>query len=329
MKIRRIPIYDRFKIGMSIIGARFFNRSIPLLVGWSITDRCQLHCPYCGLYKKGENDLGTTRILEIIDELFKAGCRRIQFTGGEPLLRDDIGEVLVKCKKLGIATSISTNGLLAADRVKELSNAGQVNLSVDGPADVQDEIRGEGSFRAIKNSAEVLQKNKIPIRFASLLHAKSLSHIDFLLGFAANYETLITFQPITHEILGTEKENPMTPDVQEYRKGVDHLMKAHKKGAPIGNSIPGLRHMIKWPDPSPTFCVGGKIFIRIEADGGLVNCQRRGGAYDGFLAKGDIKDSLSKVKAISCDQCWSAPVVEASCIMQGKISSILYLNRTM
>lgn len=326
---RRMPLRDKMGFAWSIFQARYFKRRKPLLVGWSITDRCQYHCAYCGLCGDGKNDLPTERILAILDVLAQSGCRRIQLTGGEPLLREDIGDVLSACRKHRIFTSISTNGLLVDEKIRDLKMAGQINLSVDGEPEVQDTIRGPGAFHAVKHAAESLQKAGVPFRFVSVISSRNLDQVDFLLGFAANYNTLVTFQPVTLEILGKENGNPFVPAPEDYRGVIDRLILAHGKNAPIGNSLHGLRHMRNWPDPTAILCVGGRIFLRIEADGGVVNCQRRRGPSDASVATGDIKAALASVKQVGCTQCWSAPVVEASFILQGNLASILHLNRTL
>lgn len=326
---QRMSFLSKLGIGLALLRARFLNLSIPLLVGWSITDNCQYSCGYCGLCGNGNNDLPTELILETIRKLYARGCRRIQFTGGEPLLRNDIQEILSLCFSLGLGTSISTNGKLVPDKIAELKNVGQVNISVDGPPEVQDAIRGKGSFRSIKRAIEAARKAGLNYRLNAVLSKLNCDQTDFILGLASEYKTLVTFQPVTMEVLGTETGNPLMPGRKEYRHAIDELIKAHRKKAPIGNSLPGLMHFRNWPDHTPILCVAGRIFIRIEADGGIVNCQRRGAEYDGLLTDGDIDAAIASVKKIGCTQCWSAPVVEASCIMQGKLSSILHLYRTM
>ncbi len=324
-----MPLADKIGMGLSILKARYLKRRIPLLVGWSITDRCQYNCSYCGICGEGKKDLPTERIFEIIAILAKSGCRRIQLTGGAPLLRNDIGEILSACRRHGIFTSISSNGLLVDKKIKDLKLAGQINLSVDGEPAVQDEVRHKGSFHAVKHAADSLQKAGLHFRFVSVISNRNLDQIDYLLGFAANYNTAITFQPVTREILGKDDDNPFMPTPEEYRGVIDRLILALQKKAPIGNSLPGLRHMRNWPDPTAILCVGGRIFMRIEANGSLVNCQRRMGQADATVATGDIAAALSTVEQIGCTQCWSAPVVEASCILQGNLQTILHLNRTM
>jgi MoaA/NifB/PqqE/SkfB family radical SAM enzyme len=325
----RIQFLDKIGIGLALVRARLLGTFVPLLAGWSLTDRCQYRCSYCGLCGDGKNDLPFDRIVQIIDELKRAGCRRIQFTGGEPLLRDDLGDILEHCSNIKIATSVSTNGLLVPDQISALKHAGLVNISVDGPPEVHDAVRAEGSFHAIGQGAQALEKAGVPFRFAAVLHRENLSQIDFLLGLAANYKTLISFQPVTIDVLGQKAGHDLRPIPEKYRAAIDRLIEAHSKKAPIVNSVPGLLHLRKWPDPTNMCCVGGKIFLRIESNGDLVNCQRRTGEVDSNLATGDVADAINKVRAIGCAQCWSAPVVEAGCIMQGNLRTILHLNRIL
>ena len=325
----RLTLLDRIHIAGTVANARFFGKSSPLLVGWSLTDRCQFRCSYCGICGTGEHDLPTPRVVEVIAALRDMGCRRIQYTGGEPLLRDDIGDILTATRLAGISATISTNGMAVPKKLDDLVGVAAVNISLDGPEPVHDAVRGKGAFAGVTRAIDAAKKAGIPIRFAAVLHKGNLEHVEFLVEFAASHGTLITFQPVTREVLGTPEDNPLVPETEDYRRAIDRLIALQEKGAPVGNSIPALQHLRKWPGPAPILCVGGRIFLRIEADGSVVNCQRRGGEPDGHLESGNIYENLRAVHAVGCSTCWSAPVVEAACVLEGKVRSMLHLNRIL
>jgi len=100
----------------------------------SLTSRCNLSCIYC--HAEGEKDpdaeMSTEEILEIMNVAAKFGIRSIKFTGGEPLIRPDILEIL-RAVPPGIESSITTNGILLAEMADELKKAGlrRVNVSLD------------------------------------------------------------------------------------------------------------------------------------------------------------------------------------------------------
>lgn len=102
----------------------------------SVTDRCNFRCRYCS---RPSQLLPRDRIMtfEDIVTLVKAsqrlGFRKVRLTGGEPLLRQDIGELVSMLHGLGIRVSLTTNGSLLALKSRELKSAGldSINVSLD------------------------------------------------------------------------------------------------------------------------------------------------------------------------------------------------------
>ncbi len=115
-----------------------YNRRIDYL-RISITDRCNLKCVYCmpekGLkHFKQSEILTTAEIIRIVRIACKYGVRKVRLTGGEPLLRNDIVQLISGIKSAGIQDlSITTNAQRLAGMAKELKKAGldRVNISLD------------------------------------------------------------------------------------------------------------------------------------------------------------------------------------------------------
>jgi radical SAM protein with 4Fe4S-binding SPASM domain len=109
------------------------------VVFWNLTDRCNLSCTHC--YNKSgpgchiEGELSTAEAMGLIDDLAEMGIPLILFTGGEPLMREDIWELAQHAKKKGIKMALSTNGTLitteVARRIKE-SGIEYAGISLDG-----------------------------------------------------------------------------------------------------------------------------------------------------------------------------------------------------
>jgi cyclic pyranopterin phosphate synthase len=105
----------------------------------SITQRCDYHCTYC--HKEGENknvrnniEMSSEEIVRIAKVAIALGVTRIKLTGGEPLIRADICQIVAKIAKLaGLKDlSLTTNGLMLAEIAKELHDAGlsRINISL-------------------------------------------------------------------------------------------------------------------------------------------------------------------------------------------------------
>jgi radical SAM protein with 4Fe4S-binding SPASM domain len=109
----------------------------PERVGWEITRLCNLTCPHCysAATKRPMNELNTAESLEIIKSMKELGVESIGWTGGEPLLREDLEELIAYAAKLGIKSAITTNGVMLDEkRAKSLKKVGVkvMQISIDG-----------------------------------------------------------------------------------------------------------------------------------------------------------------------------------------------------
>jgi cyclic pyranopterin phosphate synthase len=111
-----------------------------LAVRWSVSEHCQLRCQYClpahgGWTMDRREYLSAQEIGWLLGALHRAfGVRKLRFTGGEPLLRQDLPELVERAAGLGIPDiALTTNGQLLAARAMELRRAGlrRVNISLD------------------------------------------------------------------------------------------------------------------------------------------------------------------------------------------------------
>ncbi len=145
------------------------------VVVWNLTAKCNLSCRHCYALAKTDKDvvepITTEKGQEIIDDLSSFGVPVLLFSGGEPLLREDIFHLLGYASKKGLRTVLSTNGtLIDYDVAKKLKENGvsYVGISVDGTSEVNDSFRGKkGAFQmaleGIRNLKKV--KLKVGIRF--------------------------------------------------------------------------------------------------------------------------------------------------------------------
>ena len=133
---------------------RYGDTLRPIVV-WNSTKRCNLKCLHC--YAQAQNtifpgELSTEEGKAFIQDLADFGVPALLFSGGEPLLRNDILELASWASKLGIRAVFSTNGTLIkdglAERIVEVGLA-EVGISVDGLGPINDRFRGhKGAFEA-------------------------------------------------------------------------------------------------------------------------------------------------------------------------------------
>ncbi len=131
------------------------------IVVWSTTRTCNLRCVHCytdSENKKYSDELTTAEGLRLIDELADFAIPSLLFSGGEPLMRPDLLQLIEHAAKKNIRPVISTNGtLIDRDTARAIKNAGvvYVGISLDGMEDINDSFRGvKGAFKKAMNGFE-------------------------------------------------------------------------------------------------------------------------------------------------------------------------------
>ncbi|MCK8824447.1 putative heme d1 biosynthesis radical SAM protein NirJ1 [Fuchsiella alkaliacetigena] len=149
------------------------------VVVWNMTRTCNLSCTHC--YSDSENksydgELSTEEAKQFIDDLADFKVPVLLFSGGEPLIREDIFELAEYTAQKGIRPTISTNGTLitkeVAQRLKDIG-VGYVGISLDGMPETNDKFRGkEGAFdRALEGMHNCLEiEQRVGLRFTINRH---------------------------------------------------------------------------------------------------------------------------------------------------------------
>lgn len=123
------------------------------IVVWNITRICNLKCVHCyndSGVGKSFNDITTEKAKAVLDDLAEFGVPSVLFSGGEPLMRHDLFELIPYADSKGLRTVISTNGTLINENVaKKIKDGGvsYVGISLDGIGPINDKFRGvDGAF---------------------------------------------------------------------------------------------------------------------------------------------------------------------------------------
>jgi len=123
------------------------GQNAPVVI-WNICMHCNMTCPHCyaaAVAEPSPTDLTTAEGIDLLDQLADCGVRIVIFSGGEPLLRPDLFDLLTHAKRRGISPQLSSNGVfIDAAVAAKLSEAGvaYVGVSIDGRADWNDAYRG-------------------------------------------------------------------------------------------------------------------------------------------------------------------------------------------
>jgi MoaA/NifB/PqqE/SkfB family radical SAM enzyme len=145
----------------------------PLYGQWELTCRCNLRCVMCytDCFNHPEyirQELSTQEILRILDELTKAGCLELCFTGGEPLARTDFFTIYEQAISNGLLVTLFTNGTLITEAVADrlaIHPPKQIEISVHGATEQTFErvTQGHGSYRRVQEAIGMLRARQLPL----------------------------------------------------------------------------------------------------------------------------------------------------------------------
>ena len=162
----------------------------PLFVQFDCTNKCNLNCRHC-VTNSGqpvEGEITTSEALKLIERLGTLGVFQIGFSGGEPLMRPDIFELMNATREKGIKLQLTTNATLIDDEIAlKLSEFELVTVGVSlegGSKESYEYFRGEGNFEKFIEGVRTLKKHGLPIKFKSAILRKNLTEIDSIINLA-------------------------------------------------------------------------------------------------------------------------------------------------
>ena len=157
------------------------------VVVWNVTRRCNLKCLHCyaqATVEGAPDELSTQEGMALLEDLAAFGAPVILFSGGEPLMRPDLTELIKKAVSLGMRAVISTNGtLITQAKAEELKDLGlsYVGISLDGMEEVNDRFRKvKGAFRQALAGVENCQAVGLKVGLRFTLNRYNINEVDGL-----------------------------------------------------------------------------------------------------------------------------------------------------
>ena len=149
-----------------------------------------MDCDFCFGPEKGEKELSNTEIESLIDSTKAKNINKIIFTGGEPLLRKDIFDLIDYAKNKSLFTILHTNGLLLNNiSINKLeNNLNQINLPLDGyDKKTNDVLRVDGHFDKIFELLSLLKNSKIRTIISTVASSKNKESVIKIGGILPKY----------------------------------------------------------------------------------------------------------------------------------------------
>jgi pyrroloquinoline quinone biosynthesis protein E len=159
-----------------------------------ITYRCPLHCPYCSNPTQARNDseLATDEWARVIREAAALGVLQIGFSGGEPLVRRDLPDLVRAAREANLYTNLITSGIgLDDDRLNALRNAGldSVQLSLQSDStDLADEIAGTRAHQHKLDAATKIRVAGIPLSLNFVIHRRNIDRLPQMIELAESLQ---------------------------------------------------------------------------------------------------------------------------------------------
>jgi radical SAM protein with 4Fe4S-binding SPASM domain len=251
----------------------------PRYVLWDCTRKCNLNCIHCGAVKeKYEKELKKEDVKKLIDELANLGVKTFAVTGGEPLTRPDLLNILKYASDKGLQTGIATNGFLInkemASKIKD-ANVTSVQVSLDGTKETHNQIRrNQNSFDNAINAINFLNGANIPnvtvATTVSPLNLNSLEELmNILIGLKMKFWRICVVMPI-----GRANENrELFLSKEQLKHLFEFIVKNKTKlNIELGENLTFLGEYEEKIRDSPLMCPVGFKACCIGVDGNVRGC---------------------------------------------------------
>jgi len=294
--------------------AAFRQPRRPLLFSYYVTHRCSLACRYCsdGRGRPFKDDvvdeLPTDQARKLID-LLRRDCDTLDITGGEPMLRPDLENLLAYARQIGFRTVLNTKGLGLAQRPDLMRLSNVLVLSVDSlHTDRLAPIIGGSAaaaadiIKALHWAIENRHRHKAQLVLSVVAMPDNLDDVSEVLGFSIQHKLGFQLSP---QIVGTEV-HPGLRSNERFRSLLDEVIAAKANGASVlglGRYLRGVRdcrpytcHPLLMPTIRPDGTVNLPCLERPQEQVDLKTADR----YDQMLTRARIAQARARDCAGRC-----------------------------
>ncbi|MBO9598896.1 MAG: pyrroloquinoline quinone biosynthesis protein PqqE [Cohnella sp.] len=252
---------------------------LPYALTAELTHRCPLHCPYCSNpieLQKRESELATDAWLNVLEQASDLGVAQVHFTGGEPLLRSDLEQLILRARELGFFVNLITSGVgLTEERVRRLSEAGvdSIQLSIQAASpELADSIAGYKTYERKRQAAKLIRESGLALNMNVVLHRANLHQIEDIIELCAAWGAQ-RLELANAQYYGWALRNvdQLLPLREQLREAEAAYVRASER---FGNRIELIWILPDYYEQFPKPCMGGwgNISLTVAPDGRVLPC---------------------------------------------------------
>jgi pyrroloquinoline quinone biosynthesis protein E len=251
----------------------------PLWLLAELTYRCPLHCVYCSNpvdYAKYGAELATEDWLRVLREGRSLGATQLGFSGGEPLVRDDLEVLVAEARRLGYYSNLITSGVgLNERRIAALKDGGLDHIQVsfqDSTREINDFLSSTRTFELKRRVAKLVKQYDFPMVLNVVLHRLNIDHVQELLEMAleleAEYVELANTQYYGWAYLNRDQLLPSREQLERAEEVVNRFRER------VGNAMKIYFVVPDYHERRPKACMNGwgAVFLCLTADGLALPC---------------------------------------------------------
>jgi MoaA/NifB/PqqE/SkfB family radical SAM enzyme len=306
----------------TLLASRLGRRG-PFFLSHLITGRCNCRCPTCIWRDDEAEELETSAIKRLYRDARGAGFLINAIWGGEPFLRQDLGQICRSSRDNAMMTTVITNGFLLPDRAHEIGKEVHcIIVSLDYPdSNEHDSFRGmPGLFDRAVEGIEVLKRMNSPKKIVinCLLHRGNENMMRRMADLARSLGVSLWVCPAKEGILketGKTNKEVLAPRESE-QQAARELLSLKEKGYPINNSRTYLQRYLL--NMTPYVCRVPLLSVTVTPEGNVTNCFNHDSPYgnvrtspfDEIMKKWDRREAARITKG--CWSCNNPDVVDTS-----------------
>jgi pyrroloquinoline quinone biosynthesis protein E len=252
----------------------------PLWLLAEITYRCPLHCAFCynptDYADHTKNELNTDEWVKVLRDARKMGALQLGISGGEPLLRDDIEDIVTEANQLGYYSNLITSGVGLTEKRIDAFKAGgldHIQLSMhDITEEISNFVTDTKTFKLKQKVAAMIKDRGYPMVLNVVIHRYNIGHIKEILEMAeklgADYVELANTQYYGWSLINRNQLMPTKEQIDEAEKITNEFREY------IGNKMKIFFVVPDYYAERPKKCMNGwgEVFMIVTANGDVLPC---------------------------------------------------------